>query len=518
VTWPERLVSVPREHRLVSSFVVLALAVRLVFWLWTGRIWEDALITLTPAKMLWSGHGLTHHVSEPRIHSFTSPISELIPIVGESVGHGLLLLRLVSLVAGGFAVVYAYRAGRILGLSTAAQVVVLSFISTDQLQVFFGMAGMETQVATTVMLASVYALLARRWQMLGVTLGLCALCRPEFIIWIVLAGAATVAAQRRAALRSLLPAVLIPLPWFAFAWLYFGSPVPHTIVAKALFPHAGLGAASPTAYLDRIILLGHSFAPILEFDEAWTFTGVGVVVELVASLAIALACAGVWAAARRDRLWVLPAVFVAGFFAYVVILLVPGYFMWYLPPVMAVVFLYVGAGLDELLRQRHRWRVGVAVLLLVAYAFHIPFTFPLERRVQHQVEDAVRRPIGRYLDHVMTPDDGVVLEPLGYIGFEALGHTTWDYPGLSSKVVTDELSSLPHDERTMDRLVVDLRPRYVVFRAVEYSEFSEAWPDVAAKYDVVRRFDADPRLDLTIGPVNYGSADLHFVVLRREGS
>src|SRR5262245_65197842 len=78
-----------------------AIAARLVFWIVTQRVWEDALITITHARNAVEGLGLTHHAGEPLTHGFTSAISVLVPLAGEIVspGAGLLALRLASLVA-----------------------------------------------------------------------------------------------------------------------------------------------------------------------------------------------------------------------------------------------------------------------------------------------------------------------------------------------------------------------------------------------------------------------------------
>ena len=86
-----------RDNPILVAFIALALAARLTFWFYTGRVWEDALITITAARNVWEGIGLTHHASEPYVQSFTSPISVLIPILGEMFQAGLLVLRLSSL-------------------------------------------------------------------------------------------------------------------------------------------------------------------------------------------------------------------------------------------------------------------------------------------------------------------------------------------------------------------------------------------------------------------------------------
>ena len=74
------------RDRIVPIFIMLAVGLRILFWAYTDRIWEDAIITLAPAKNFWEGYGLTHHIPEPRIYSFTSTISILVFLIGEPFG------------------------------------------------------------------------------------------------------------------------------------------------------------------------------------------------------------------------------------------------------------------------------------------------------------------------------------------------------------------------------------------------------------------------------------------------
>ena len=79
----------------------LGVGVRLAFWAYTGRVWEDALITIAHARNAVAGLGLTHHAGEPPTHGFTSALSVLIPLVGEAISRdgGLFVIRLASLIA-----------------------------------------------------------------------------------------------------------------------------------------------------------------------------------------------------------------------------------------------------------------------------------------------------------------------------------------------------------------------------------------------------------------------------------
>jgi len=208
---------VSRPHaRVFVTLLLAALAVRLAFWLYTGRIWEDALISLTAARNAWEGFGLTHHASEPPVQSFTSPLGEFILIVGEGFRHGFSAMRLASVLASAATVYYAYRIGLLFRFHWSTHVLVLGYLATDQLQVFFGMAGMETQVATAILMANAYYYASSQWWKLGVTAGLAALCRPEFVIWGAILGVTVLALHRDALCKiACFAAAVAAISWAA---------------------------------------------------------------------------------------------------------------------------------------------------------------------------------------------------------------------------------------------------------------------------------------------------------------
>src|SRR5436190_23610068 len=79
---------------LLAVALVLAIGVRIFFWAYTHRVWEDALITITHAQNAVAGHGLVHHLGEGRVQGFTSALSVLVPLIGEFLSHGSGLLAL----------------------------------------------------------------------------------------------------------------------------------------------------------------------------------------------------------------------------------------------------------------------------------------------------------------------------------------------------------------------------------------------------------------------------------------
>ena len=99
------------------GLMALAFGLRLFFWLYTGRTWEDALITVLHSENFYHGLGLTHFkIDDPKpLFGFTSPISVLAPLLADRfhVGWGLPFLKLLSLLAGPVTVWFGYRIVRV---------------------------------------------------------------------------------------------------------------------------------------------------------------------------------------------------------------------------------------------------------------------------------------------------------------------------------------------------------------------------------------------------------------------
>src|SRR5439155_16897961 len=131
---------------------------RIAFWIITDRKSEDGLTTITHARNVQLGVGLVQYVGDGNVHGFTSALGVLIPLAGELIheGSGMLAMRLASLVAVAVAMAYARLICRELGLSGLPSVFVLAYLAFDQNLVFYGMSGMETQVAVAIILAGVH--------------------------------------------------------------------------------------------------------------------------------------------------------------------------------------------------------------------------------------------------------------------------------------------------------------------------------------------------------------------------
>ena len=498
----ERLAAMVSANRDVVVVVAIAVVVRLAFWLITDRVWEDALITVTHARNAVSGIGLTHHPGEPVTHGFTSAVSVLVPLVGEVVvrGSGVFVLRVASIVAAAITIVVAARICRRLRLGRWPTILALVYLAVDQNHIFYGMAGMETQLAVMVLLWSVDALMVGGPLRIGLTFGVSILTRPDFLLWV---GAGTLDLLGRRltnAIKVLVVAALVIAPWVLFTTVYYGSPIPNTILAKSATyvaaPPAGLDSPGLVGWVvqsfsDRLLALVRTFTPFYEDSLA---TGAPLPLGLAFYTSMVVWLLAVVGAIRTWRIpgWRAAVLFAAGFAAYRLVLLPGAYFDWYVPPHSALLMVLAAAGIDGL-RSLPRFdpRPVLAVGLTVLFAVHLPFTTGLERRLQDDVENAVRRHVGEELGRLMSPGQTLAAESAGYYEYYS-NATMYDYPGLTSPTVRKALAALPPDRRNIEAMIDALQPDWMALRPDEWAGLQSRYPDTAQRYRLVDTVTSPP--------------------------
>ena len=516
------------QDPIVVLGVAVALIYRLAFLIGTNRVWEDSLITIAHARNAVNGLGLTHHPGEGLIHGFTSAISVLVPLVGEAAaaGSGLFVLRLVSLAAAVATVVFADRLGRLLGLSSAARSLVVLFLAVDQLHVFYGMAGMETQIAVAILLASAVAVLSGWTVRAGVLLGLCLLARPDFLLWVVPALAwMMVPSPRRAGLAAVATAATIA-PWIAFTIIAYGSPIPQTIIAKSAiytgfptsFDRATIGTWFVSQVDTHLGTLWRMFVPFFE-NTLVVSAPLPEVLGLVGGVMWLLLVFGLTRRAAA-RVWQPLAAFVALAIVYRTFALPTSYFDWYVPPFTAIAMFFVAAGIEDAGRLLARFRPtfdrafvdAAAAGLVLAFGMHLPATIQLERAAQG-VEDSVRVPVGLFLKEEMKPGQAFLAEAAGYFEFYA-GTDMWDFPGLTSARGLEATRSLPAQHRQIVDVVNVLRPDWLVLRPFELATLQQRFPETAAEYMPIKTFGRQLTSNDAYGVI-LQSIDDQFIVLSR---
>lgn len=509
----------------------VAAIVALGFAAYTGHIWEDYFITFRSSWNLANGHGLVYQPGE-RVHSFTSPLGVLLPAsfawAGGDEVAALWGLRVVSALALAAAVGLAVRQFRRDELVAWAGGGIALAWALDPKLVDFAINGMETALMVAGVVATWHAFVS------GARLWPCALgcawlqwTRPDgwvffaaiAVAWVLLGAHGSWRTRAAVALRAAGAAVVLYLPWLGYAWVYYGSPIPHTILAK-LPTHPPLELAGRLASFPWRLVFGHVrlheiFLPTAFYMEGWP--------RALGSYSWILGVGGAlaWLSPRVGKPGRIgsAAFFVGGFY----LEYVPG-FPWYFPAWQVLGLLAWAYVLDAAWRSRpampwfRAWpqaavRVGAAVLVLLQAATLAGSAWQM-RWQQALVENGHRREIGRWLAQHASEGDRVFLECLGYIGYYSRLKML-DCPGLAAPEVVARRRA---GDTTFARIIRALDPDWLVLRPGEALGVYEEIPELRERYRFARLFDVRASIDaIRILPGRgYLEYDAVFVVYRRE--
>jgi hypothetical protein len=540
-----------RSAMLVAGAVLL---IGLVFAACTQHAWEDYWITFRASRNLVTGHGLVFTPGE-RLHTFTSPLGVLLPaafcwLTGNQSDYLVLwLFRMVSLGALAAGVVLIFRMLQFLQLRRFSCWLTVALIGLDAKIVDFSINGMEIGLLVFFLALAIHgSVVPGPRQMLRLGVGWAGLMwtRPDSCVYIAILGAGTLfflsgrtAGKSRIEWGKLLfgaglVCAALYVTWFLWAWWYYGTPIPHTIAAKA--------ANKPPILFDDLVtdLVMFPLNLLTPFASSMQFTFLPGYSDhggwpgclAVASYALGLPAAFAWlipGLRPQTRLFSL-AYFLGNYFLTAVLKYHPP---WYLPTVAVFGYLALGLIFDELLCRASRlpqrgWTGGwfhhlpaalcaSAIGLVIGQA---AVTVCVARQLQVQqelIENGLRRPVGLWLrDHAQTPRDTVMLEPLGYIGYYS-GLKMLDWPGLASKEMVEARKRLgPYRENLVG---FELKPDWLVLRPRESRIGAFIDPESLQKfYELVRVFDATDKINATrwLPGRPYLQYDQTFLVFHRK--
>jgi len=523
--------------------------------LYTRHAWEDYYITYRAAKNLATGHGLTFTAGE-RVHSFTSPLGVLLPALASVLAGNrsdvaaLWIFRAMSIAAFAGAGTLLWKLGCTL-FSRVSAMLLVAFFATDTKIVDFSTNGMETGFLLFFLAWTLFALLTEPPR-LDVNLGLAwaglMWTRPDSFIyigalgvgaWLIRPAAELPPARAKSAKVYLRAAVItsaLYLPWLIWAWIYYGSPIPHTIVAKGLFqPTTNFSLlwhmlrSFPSMVFRHWDIPATTFMPPYSFNTGWP------TLALQTSFWVSLAVMCVWLipGVRRETR-VASFAFAAGQFYLTNYVSFP--VPWYIPTLTTFAIIVIVSLTDQLLGSdgTHRTSMSVRGLLSSARALGVSAVVLLWvgtvmifgmaayqlRWQQRLVEEGERREIGQWLrSAAASPRDTVFLEPLGYIGFYS-NLKMLDYPGLSSPEVVaarkrTELKTYPE---CWPDLILDLAPNWVAVRTNEADTIRGRAPDLfKLYYTLAKTFDVRAKINAipAIAGRGYLLNDAYFEVYHR---
>ncbi len=224
------------------------------------RTIDDAYITYRYARNILSGLGFTYNPGE-FIQGTTTPLYTLLLALvglftcGPNAPFPVIAL-LINTLSDGLTVLIIWNLGKKLAVPVAGATAAF-FWTIAPYSVTFAIGGLETSFYVLLLTSSVYFHVQKKRRLTALTSALSILSRPDAIILIIplildrlicsFIPDKTHTNSQKQPWKEIIPEVLIfllPLfVWFGFAWLYFGSPIPHSVIAKSQAYHLSTSAA-----------------------------------------------------------------------------------------------------------------------------------------------------------------------------------------------------------------------------------------------------------------------------------
>lgn len=417
-------------HRNLAVLVFFACGILLVQASQGPRVLDDAFITFRYARNIAIGNGYTYNPGE-HVQGTTTPLFTLVLALFSlffQPSHIPDVSFYISIIADILNAWLLYRIGKHITRNEIVGFFIALTFLLQPLRINVAQGGMETSLFILAMLAMYdFYILQNKTVIAAICAACLILIRLDGILPVIPVFLHACWKERANAIKAFLVASLILLPWYAWAFFYFGNPLPFSIYAKTI-TYQNYSAGETLALLLSFLGTG-SMGPYK--DIRIILPGL-----IVALFLFSIGIHWLW---KNSRLGILIALYPVGYFTVMAIGHAPLFFSWYYPPLMPGVILVFFCGLIELIsnsRIKEKYSpvpfgVGATVLIIVPLIFiHFSPGWADTRDIESLYDQA-----SRSMEHnannklVFSPDIGVIgwnlagskiLDPIGLVSPQSL--------------------------------------------------------------------------------------------------
>jgi arabinofuranosyltransferase len=453
-------------------FVVVPVLLTLQIAAFYGQYFDDAFITYRYGANLASGRGLVFNPGE-KIMGSTSPGESLLAALAyRIVGHSSLPEAMVVVGCIGWT---AQSLGLFLLLEDALGSLGAGFVAAS---IAVGAAlscmwvSLETNTAVAFAIFAILMAARSRWKTSAVLVAAAGFMRPDAFILAPLLAWPCVRELRRGAWKPAVVLAACALPWFVFAYWYFGSPLPQSAFAK-------FHTASLPAYTFHVLSLPVGFP--IPFGDPYLRAHGALVHHSVFMIVIAWLLAiggGIVLVARQHHLWPVPAYGASHLLAYLYLRPFVAH-TWHLYPgvlVFTVLCLVPLAALWRWTETRRAWRPVVLTIMAAAACGYTWRTYQTSNAYSAQRTFGARHrtylAVSRYLKVHAKPGDTVAAVEVGTIGYYS-GLRMFDLGGLTSRKPVGREGHF--DWMVVDPLYLSIAPPDVELKEVYWSDGFRAY-------------------------------------------
>jgi MFS family permease len=417
---------------------------------------DDAYITFRYSRNLAEGNGITFNPGE-KVQGSSTPLFTLL----------LGLFGIIGMIPSG-----SLTIGILSALGTLALLIVASRFRTDEkagwlaafvlstqlVWILLFVSGMETSLYSFVILAGLLITAKEKWNWTGGIVALCCLIRYDgallgFSIFLIVFWKA----GWKKCLIEAFKAFLIYIPWFIFAWIYFGHPFPQSVRAKML-----INCLSWSGLLNQYRV----FLGLFPFWYLWC----------------PLAVWGSILILKRKDAW---SVFPVWFFVYLMVFIIQrraiSFYPWYLVPLFPPLFLMAAFGMSDIFSKIQE-KIKIQKLFPALCVFLILIQSVNLVKMHHIFGQNAPHKEWKYiaaakiLSEVVKPGESILVGELGTLGWFLPENIIIDSAGLISPEISEirrrdrdalikkgvTLTDFPDGSPEVTRMAIDeLKPDYI---------------------------------------------------------
>ncbi len=412
------------DRRIIAFILLLACAV-FSLALWHARRSgviqiDDAFITFRYAENLARGNGFVFNPGE-RLLGTTTPLFclllALLRLLGCKPTLGADLLNLLAAIFSAGLVFLIGREAKNRALGLTAAILLIFF---PHLWMNLG-SGMETMFTIFLALLLVWLDLKNRPAAAGIVAAAMLLTRIDTLA--LLAGVLLVRffQNRKQALILAFACLAALVPWLIFSFSYFGSPIPHSLLAKKLI-HPLFASLVFKKYL-------YWFFGLQEQGSKWVL---GLPILIAYTL---FAVLGAGRAVWRERKLLVFILWIGFFFAGMVYGRV-GPFHWYRIPMLSGYLILAALGIQWVsqaaLRRNQKLADGLSVFLAISLAACFIYFLPAISFEKLTDKEKANFAIAQKAKELARPGDKILAGEVGMIGYQLLDYYVIDSAGLVS--------------------------------------------------------------------------------------
>ncbi len=431
-------------YLVLSYSIVIGLIIVYYFVEWG---YDDPYITFRYAKNIATNNGFVYNLGE-RVLSTTTPLYAIIlsgiGLSGLNLPAAANLLSAIFIALGAIALCDLGHSWNSFGVRWTSLLLYPTF------PLILSTISSETPIYLAFVLGA-FAFYARgRYNLSGLSVALATLLRPDGILIACVLGIHFVFSKHRKIPWLAISLFVLTIgAWVAFAWLYFGSPLPVTLAAKQL---------------QNSLDISQDFAQGLSRVVGWYSNNWHSLIEA------AFALLGVVWGIVKNRIWLLLLGWTALYFVAYSILGVSSYF-WYYAPLVPGFVVAIGLGVDGTIQIGANYLGGqynvrtkvitivLAITVCILGIQQIATLVELSKNIDPRMQ--IYRSVGEWINENTTPDATIGTLEVGIIGFFA-ERKMIDFAGLIQPDIAAQLRNAENYESAAYWAVNHYQPNYLI--------------------------------------------------------